>query len=168
MMKKKRNTVNGLSHLLIGLFVVLILSFRSCLCVLETNPLPNCLQVFPPILWVVCSYYGLFFCAKACKSRLFSLVQEMDPRRYCCDLCQREFCLFPLVVLQLLAYRQVFNPLYVCVSVCGVRERSDFFYMQLSSLDSGFCGWVSPSGGRGWPSSLPGGQAQCPPSPMGG
>ena len=54
------------AHLLIGLFDFLILSWMSCLYMLEINPLLVHLQIFSPILRVIfSSIYGFLCCKKA-------------------------------------------------------------------------------------------------------
>ena len=53
----KKSLFRSSAHFLIGLFVSLILSCMSCLCILEFNPLSMIhLQIFSPLLMVVFSY----------------------------------------------------------------------------------------------------------------
>ena len=97
-------------HFLIGLFVFLVLSCMSCLYILEINPLSVV------SLAIIFSHSeGLFillivsFVVKKPLSLirfhlfiliLFPVLLDVGPRGYCCDLCQRVFCLcFPLRVL---------------------------------------------------------------------
>ena len=39
--RKKRKIFRSCAHVLIGLFVCLLLRFKSCLCILDTSPLSN-------------------------------------------------------------------------------------------------------------------------------
>ena len=99
------------AHFWIGLFVFMILSCMSCLYILEINPLS------------VTSFTNIFFRSVGCLFVLFMVsfaVQKLlglimshfvvvvvvsitlgdGSKKYCCNLCQRVFCLcFPLVVL---------------------------------------------------------------------
>ena len=95
------------AQFLIRLFVFLILSCMSCLYILEINPLEiNSFSRSVGCLFVLfmASFAGrklLSLIRSICLFLfLFSLLQEVDPKIYCCDLCQRVFCLcFPLRVL---------------------------------------------------------------------
>ena len=62
------------AHFLIGLFVFLYWTARSCLCILKINLLLVTLQIFSVILWVFFHFvYCFLCCAKAFKFNLVSL-----------------------------------------------------------------------------------------------
>ena len=97
------------THFLIGFLAFLILSCMSCLCILEVNPFlvasfanifshsVGCLFILFMISFAVQKLLSLI------KSHLFiflfiSMTVGGDRKWYCCDLCQRVFCLgFPLI-----------------------------------------------------------------------
>ena len=94
---------SSLAHFLIGSFIFLALSFRSCLYIFEINPLSvvslaiifshseGCLPTLLIVSFVVQKPLSLI------RSHLFLLLfpifWEMGHRGSCCDLCQRMFCL---------------------------------------------------------------------------
>ena len=54
------------AHFSTGLFVLFLLSYMSCVCILEIRPLLHYLPTFSPILWVVLLFFQWFLCcAKA-------------------------------------------------------------------------------------------------------
>ena len=93
---------------LIGLFLFLILSFMSCLSILESNPLS--VNLFALIFFYSEGYsfvYGFFCCVKAFninQAPFFIFVFIFIRRwvnKYLIVICQRMFCpCFPLRVLQ--------------------------------------------------------------------
>ena len=104
---------NSLTHFLIGSFIFLELSCRSCLYIFEISSLSvasfaiifshseGCLFILLIVSFVVQKLLSLirsFFFFKSLI--LFPLLWEVGHRGSCCDLCQRVFCLcFPLGVL---------------------------------------------------------------------
>ena len=96
---------------LIGLFVFLILSYVSCLYILEINPLSVALLANIFFHSVGCLF--VMFMVSFAVQKLLSLIRPHllifvcisitlgdQSKRYYCDLCQRLFCLcFPLRVL---------------------------------------------------------------------
>ena len=100
----KKCLFRSFSHFLIGLFVFLALSFRSCLHMLGVNPLSvvsvaiifshseGCLFTLlivsfavQKLLSLIRSHFLLLF--------LFPLLEEVVRRGSCFDLCHRVFCL---------------------------------------------------------------------------
>ena len=110
------------AHFFIGLFVFLVLSFMSCLYILEINPLPivslgtisshseGCLFTLFVVSFAVQKLLSLI------RSHLFIFVfifiaLRGVSKKSCCDLCQRVFCL--CLLLRLLKYPALhldFNP----------------------------------------------------------
>ena len=101
---------SSLAHFLIGSFIFLELSFRTCLYIFEINPLfvasfaiifshsEGCLFTLLIVSFVVQKLLSLI------RSHLFLLLfpifWKVGHRGSCCDLCWRVFCLcFPLGVL---------------------------------------------------------------------
>ena len=100
-----------LAHFLIGSFIFLELSCRSCLYIFEINSLSvasfaiifshseGCLFTLPRVSFVVQKLLTLI------RSHLFiflefPIIWEVGHRGSCCDLCKRVFCLCsPLEVL---------------------------------------------------------------------
>ena len=94
------------SHFWIGLFVFLVLSYLSCLCILEMNPLSfvslaiifsyseGCLFTLIIVSFAVQKLLGLI--GPICLFLfLFPLFWEVGHRGSCCDLCQRvSACVF--------------------------------------------------------------------------
>ena len=99
-------------HFLIGLFVFLTLSYMSCLYILVINPLSVNLFANTFSYSVGCLFvlFMAFFAVQKLLSLvrshylfllLFSLLKEVDQKRYCCDFCERVFFLwFSLKVLK--------------------------------------------------------------------
>ena len=93
---------SSLAHFLIGSFLFLEFSFRSCLYIFEINSLSvasfaiifshseGCLFTSLIVSFIVQKLLSLI------RSRLFlllfPLLWEVDHRGSCCDLCQRVFC----------------------------------------------------------------------------
>ena len=107
------------SHFLIGLFVLLVLSCMSCLYILEINSLSvvsfavifshpeDCLFTLSVVSFAVKKLLSLI------RSHLFIFVfilQEVDHRRSCFDLCHRVFYVFLYEFYSFWSYIQVFNP----------------------------------------------------------
>ena len=101
----------SLAHFLIGSFIFLELSCRSCLYIFEINPLSvssfaiifsqseGCLFTLLTISFVVQELLSLIR-PHFLFLLLFPVFWEVGHRGSCCDLCQRVFCLcFPLGVL---------------------------------------------------------------------
>ena len=97
------------AHCLIRSFVVFfffwMLSCMSCLYMLDINPLSiiSFANIFSHSLGYLFILLLVFFAVQKLLSLikslllfllLFPLLQEKDPKKYCCDLCQRVFCLF--------------------------------------------------------------------------
>ena len=61
-------------------------------------------------------YYGFLCCAELfsfIRSHLLNFFfhdQEVDPKRYCCSLCQRVFCVFLRAFYSVQSCIQVFDP----------------------------------------------------------
>ena len=104
---------SSLAHFLIGSFIFLELSCRSCLYIFEINSLSvasfaiifshskGCLFTLLIVSFVVQKLLSLI--RSHLFLLLFPLLWEVGHRGSCCDLCQRVFCLcFPLGVLQFL------------------------------------------------------------------
>ena len=102
---------SSLAHFLIGLFVLLELSWRSCLYIFEVNPLSvasfaiifsqseGCLFTLLIVSFVVQKLLSLI---RSCYLflLLFPAFWEVGHRGSCCDSCWRVFCLCsPLGVL---------------------------------------------------------------------
>ena len=105
---------SSLAHFLIGLFIFLELTCRSCLYIFKINSLSvasfaiifshseGCLFTLlivsfdvQKLLSLIRSHLFLFV--------LFPILWELGHRGSCCDLCRRVFCLcFPIGVLQFL------------------------------------------------------------------
>ena len=99
------------AHFLIGLFIFLKLSWMSCLYILKINPLSivslaiifshseGCLLVLFIVSFAVQKLLSLI--SHICLYLfLFPILQKVDQRRSCCDVCQRVYCLcFPLRAL---------------------------------------------------------------------
>ena len=94
------------AHFLIGLFVFLILSCMSCLCILEIKPLSVIL--FANIFSQSIGYLFILFMVSFAVQKLISLIRslfffkfllpwETDLRKFYCDLCLRMFCLRSLL-----------------------------------------------------------------------
>ena len=51
---------------------------------------------------------------------LFLLLQVVDPKRYCCDLCRRLFCLFSSksFIVSCLTFRSLIYFKFICVWCC--------------------------------------------------
>ena len=101
---------SSLAHFLIGSFIFLELSCRSCLYIFEINSLSiasfaiifshseGCLFTLLVVSFVVQKLLSLI---RPCLFLLlFPLLWDVGHRGFCCDICQRVFCLcFPLGVL---------------------------------------------------------------------
>ena len=100
----------SLAHFLIGSFIFLELSCKSCLYIFEINPLSvasfaiilshseGCLFTLLIVSFVVQKL--LSFIRSHLSLLLFPISWEVGHRGSCCDLCQRVFCLCsPLGVL---------------------------------------------------------------------
>ena len=80
----------------------LMLSCMSCLYMLFINPLSviSFANVFfQSVFILLLVFFAVQKLLSLIKSLLlflllFPLLQEKDPKKYCCDLCQRVFCLF--------------------------------------------------------------------------
>ena len=99
------------AHFWIGLFVFLILSYMSCLYILEINPLSVALfaNIFSHSEGCLLVSFVVFFAVQ----KLLSLIRSyyflknflyyrswIKKKKPCCNLCQRVFCLcIPLRVL---------------------------------------------------------------------
>ena len=109
------HTLNSNEHCICRLFlnsthIFLIVSRKSCLCILEINPLS--VASFANIFFHSESSLFVLFMVSFAVQKLFSLTRShllflffhcssrWIQKRSCCNLCQRVFCLcFPLVVL---------------------------------------------------------------------
>ena len=140
--------LSSLAHFLIGLFVFLVLSCRSCLYVLKINSLSvvsvaiifshseGCLFTLLIVSFIVQKLFSLI------RSHLFlflfPLLWEMGHKGSCCDLCQRVFCLFSSKSFKFsgLTFRSLihFEFVFVLESVLD-----SFFYMWLTSFTSTTC-----------------------------
>ena len=102
---------SSFAHFLFVLFVFLVLSYMSCLYILEINSLPvvsfaiilshseGCLFTLLIVSFIVQKFLSLISCNLFIFA-LFPLLWKMGHRGSCCDLCQRVFCLcFPLRVV---------------------------------------------------------------------
>ena len=103
---------SSLAHFLIGSFIFLELSYKSCLYIFEINSLSvssfaiifshseGCLFTLLIISFIVQNILSLSRSHLLIYLFLFPLLWEVDHSGSCCDLCQRVFCLcFPLRVL---------------------------------------------------------------------
>ena len=106
---------SSLAHFLIGSFIFLELSCRSCLYIFEMNSLSvvsfaiifshseGCLFTSLIVSFVVQKLLSLI--RSHLFLLLFPLLWEVDHRGSCCDLCQRVFCLCsPLGVYSFWSY----------------------------------------------------------------
>ena len=93
-----------------------------CLYMLETNPLS--VSLFAKIFSHSMDCLFVLF--------LFLLLQEVDPKRYCCNLCQRVFCLFSSksFILFSLMFRSLIH--FEFISVCGVRDCPNFILLHVA------------------------------------
>ena len=118
----------------------------SCFCILEINPLSvasfsNIFFHSEDCLFV----YDFLCCAKAFKFNrthclflfLFHYSRRQIQKKYCCNLCQRLFCLFSsrsFIVSSLIFRSLSILSLFLCVMLENVLI--SFFYMWLSSFPS--------------------------------
>ena len=100
---------SSLAHFLIGSFIFLELSYRSCLYIFEINPLSVASfaiifshsegYLFTLLIVSFVVQKLLSFIRSHLFLLLFPISLEVGHRGSCCDLCQRVFCLFALGVL---------------------------------------------------------------------
>lgn len=137
------------------------------MCSVEADPLPVVSLASLSSHSVGCLFLSRlpFLCKRKSRLFLFSLLQAMDPRRCCCDSCQREFCLLPsssFTVASLIS-RSVTHR--VCVCVWWWRRMFSFLPHGAVQFRPCFlCPCPPLAGEAGLAASLEGG----PPSPMGG
>ena len=130
------------AHFLIGLFIFLLLSYMSCLYILDINSLS--ISSFTIIFSHSegCLFhlaYSFLPCAKAFKFNwihllflfLFPLPWEEDHRRSCYALCQKVFCLFSCknFIVSGLIFRSLIH--FELIFVYGVRQCSSFILLQM-------------------------------------
>ena len=133
---------SSLARCLIGSFIILELSCRSCLSIFEINPLSvasfavifsqseGCLFI---LLIVSCVMQKLLILIR---SNLFLLLcpifSEVSHRGSCSGLCWTVFCLYfpPGVLVSGLTFRSLIY--FESVFVYGVRKRSSFILLQVA------------------------------------
>ena len=106
----KRCLFRSSMYFFIG-FIFFLMSYMSCLYILELNPLlvasfanifshsMGCLSVLLMVSFTMQEILSLIW--SLLLIFLFSFISEVDPKRYYGNLCQKVFCLcFPLIVLQ--------------------------------------------------------------------
>ena len=107
----------------------------SCLCILDVSFLSDILfaNIFFPfhkLSFLFCRCFPLL-CKSFCliRSHLFILSEETDPKKYCHELHQRVFCLFPSrsFMVSRLIFRCLIHFKFICVY--NVRKCSNFILL---------------------------------------
>ena len=130
------------AHFLLELFVFLILSCMSCLCMLDISPLS--VISFASIFSHLVGCYFVLLMVSFAVQKLLSLIRSHlfifafisftlgdGSKKYCCDLCQRVFCLFSSrssIVSGLTFKSSVY---FEFIFVCGVRECFTFSFLNM-------------------------------------
>ena len=109
---------SSLAHFVIGSFIFLELSCRSCLYTSEIKPLSvalfpiifchseGCLFTLPIVSSVVQKLFSLIW-SRYLFLLLFPIFWEVRHRGYCCDLCRRVFCLSSIYM--------IYNYMIICI-----------------------------------------------------
>ena len=133
---------SSLAHFLIGSFIFLELSCRSCLYIFEIKPLSlasfaiifsqseGCLFTLLIVSFVVQKLLSLI--SSICLFLLlFPIFWEVGHRGSCCDLCQRVFCLFSskTFIGSGLTFRSLIH--FEFLFVDGIRKCSSFILLQV-------------------------------------
>ena len=132
---------SSLDHFLIGSFIFLELSCRSCLYIFEINPLSvasfaiifshseGCLFTLLMVSFVV---KKLLILIRICLFLLlFPVFWEVGHRGSCCDLCWSVLPMFSSrsFIVSGLTFRSLIH--FEFIFVCGVRKRSSFILLQV-------------------------------------
>ena len=137
-----RNAYLGLHPFLDWVVCFLILSCMSCLYILEINPLSidSFANIFSHSVGCLFILFMVSFAVQKLSSfirshlflLLFTLLQKVGQKRSCCDLCQRLFCLFSSksFIVSSLTSRSLIH--FEFISVCGVRECSNFILLPVA------------------------------------
>ena len=133
---------SSLAHFLIGSFIFLELTCRSCLYIFEINSLSvalvaiifsnseGCLFTLLIVSFVVQKLLNLIR-SHCLFLLLLPLLWEVDPRGSCCDLCQKGFCLFSSrsFLVSGLTFRSLIH--FGFIFLYGVRKCSSFILLQV-------------------------------------
>ena len=134
---------SSLAHFLIGSFILLELSCRSCLYLFEINSLS--VALFAIIFSHSKSYLFILLTVSFVVEKLLSLIRSHlfifasisitlggGLQRICCDLCQRMFCLCFLsrsFIVSGLMFRSLIH--FEFIFVYGVKQCSSFILLQV-------------------------------------